>query len=49
MRMIIGYNTRDRKVIFSDSWGAGHEMKRMDFEDAYKATHGLFVMHPTVR
>jgi hypothetical protein len=49
MRMVIGYNPENGKLIFSDSWGAGHEVKYMDMKDAYKATHGLYVMHPTVR
>ena len=49
MRMIIGYNDKTRQVLFSDSWGAGHELKRMTLDDAYKATQGLFVMSPTVR
>lgn len=49
MRMIIGYNDKDRKFIFTDSWGAGHEMKRMTYDNAYKSTLGLFVMKPTVR
>lgn len=49
MRMIIGYNEADNRLIFSDSWGAGHEFKTMDFSDAYKATHGLFSMKPILR
>lgn len=49
MRMIIGYNNATRRVIFTDSWGAGHEMKRMAMDDAYKASHGLFTMTPTVK
>jgi hypothetical protein len=49
MRLIIGYNDAKRQVIFSDSWGAGHEMKRMAMDDAYKASHGLFTMTPTVK
>ncbi|MEM8954211.1 MAG: C39 family peptidase, partial [Verrucomicrobiota bacterium] len=49
MRMVIGYNPENGKLIFSDSWGAGHELKYMDMRDAYRATQGLFVMHPTVR
>lgn len=49
MRMIIGYNTKAGQIIFSDSWGAGHEFKTMDANDAYRATHGLFVMKPTTR
>lgn len=49
MRMIIGYNSTSNRLIFSDSWGAGHEFKSMDAEDSYKATRGLFMMKPTVR
>lgn len=49
MRMIIGYNTKANQLIFSDSWGAGHEHKTMEANDAYRATHGLFVMKPTTR
>jgi hypothetical protein len=49
MRMIIGYNDTTKEIIFSDSWGAKHEAKRMKMSDAYKATHGLFVLTPTVK
>jgi len=49
MRMIIGYNEREKKVLFTDSWGAGHELKRMKLADAFQATTGLFVMYPTTR
>ncbi len=48
MRMIIGYNKKDNTIIFSDSWGAGHEFKTMDAGDAYTVTKGLYVMKPTV-
>ncbi|MEM9281138.1 MAG: C39 family peptidase [Verrucomicrobiota bacterium] len=49
MRMIIGYNEQEGRVIFSDSWGAGHEFKTMAANDAYRATSGLFLLKPTVR
>ncbi len=49
MRMIIGYNDKTGHLLFSDSWGAGHELKRMKMGDAYRATHGLFAMSPTMR
>lgn len=49
MRMIIGYNRTKQQILFSDSWGAGHELKRMDAENAYQATHGIFLMKPTTR
>jgi len=47
MRMIIGYNDKTDRVIFSDSWGAGHEFKTMDADDCFQATHGLFLLKPT--
>jgi hypothetical protein len=49
MRMIIGYNRTKQEILFSDSWGAGHELKRMDAENAFQATQGIFVMKPTTR
>lgn len=49
MRIIIGYNDKTEEIIFSDSWGAQHESKRMKMSDSYKTTEGLFVLKPTVR
>lgn len=49
MRMIIGYNDGKNQVLFSDSWGAGHELKRMDTTHAYQATTGIFTIAPTVQ
>ncbi len=49
MRIITGYNDKDQTVIFSDSWGAGHEQKKMKMSEAYEATRGLFALQPTVR
>ncbi|MEI6714889.1 MAG: C39 family peptidase [Verrucomicrobiota bacterium] len=34
-RLIIGYNTRTNELLYTDSWGAGHELKRMSMEDAW--------------
>ena len=48
MRLIIGYNEDEKKLIFTDSWGAGHEMKKMRLEHAYCATTGLYTVTPTV-
>jgi hypothetical protein len=47
MRLIIGCNSKTGQLIFTDSWGAGHEMKRMKISDASQATHGIFAMQPT--
>lgn len=46
MRMMIGYNATSNQVIFTDSWGAGHELKRMSAADAYEVTLGLYSMSP---
>jgi hypothetical protein len=47
MRLIIGYNTQTKELIFSDSWGAGHEKKRMALDDAWSITTGLITIEPT--
>lgn len=47
MRMIIGYNTKTRGVIYTDSWGAGHERKVMTFADAEEMTRAVFSMTPS--
>lgn len=46
MRLIIGYNTQTKELIFSDSWGAGHEKKRMALDDAWSITTGLITIEP---
>ncbi len=46
MRLIIGYNDKTDHILFSDSWGAGHEVKSMAMNHAYSATTGLFMMKP---
>lgn len=46
LRLIIGYNRKTDEVLFSDSWGRGHELKRIKLEDALAATTGLFAILP---
>ena len=48
MRLIIGCNPQTGKLIFTDSWGPGHEMKRMKISDALQATHANLARQPTV-
>ncbi|RYD46367.1 MAG: hypothetical protein EOP85_07595, partial [Verrucomicrobiaceae bacterium] len=47
MRTIIGYNSKTDEVIFTDSWGAGHELKKMKGRDACAATSGLYLVEPS--
>lgn len=46
MRLIIGYDDQTRELIFSDSWGRGHEAKRIRMEDAWIVSGGLYSIHP---
>jgi len=46
MRLIIGYNAKTGEVIYSDSWGMGHEEKRMPWDDAWTITTGLSALLP---
>ena len=46
MRLIIGYNDKKREILYSDSWGKGHELKRMPIEWAWTISHCLMAMKP---
>ena len=46
MRLIIGYNTKSGEIIFSDSWGEEHAMKRMPIDNACAMTTGLYYLEP---
>lgn len=46
MRLVIGYNPAKKEILFTDSWGAGHELKRMSEDAAYEVTLGLYSMSP---
>jgi hypothetical protein len=44
IRLIIGYNAKTSEILYTDSWGAGHELKRMKLADAWAETFGIFAM-----
>ena len=44
MRLIIGYNDKKREILYSDTWGKGHELKRMPADWAWTISHCLMVM-----
>jgi len=46
LRLIIGYNTRTREILYSDSWGRGHELKRMPIDHAFTITTALYSLEP---
>jgi hypothetical protein len=46
MRLIIGYNPKTSEILYTDSWGPGHELKRMNLEDAWTITCSLYAIEP---
>lgn len=46
LRMIIGYNQASGELLYSDSWGPGHEIKRMRLVQAWTITTGLYSVFP---
>ena len=46
MRLIIGYNTAKDLILYSDSWGPGHEKKTMSASDAWTMTTGTMSIEP---
>ena len=45
-RLIIGYNAKTNEIIYSDSWGIGHEKKRMSLADAWTMTIAAHTIEP---
>jgi hypothetical protein len=47
MRLIIGYNAKTQEIIYTDSWGKGHEFKKMPLNQAFAVSMSLYTMAPT--
>lgn len=46
MRLIIGYNDSTHEILYTDSWGPGHELKRMAAGDAWTITNSVDAIEP---
>jgi hypothetical protein len=46
MRLIVGYNQKTHEILYSDSWGPNHALKRMPETQAWAMTKGLLVLKP---
>jgi hypothetical protein len=46
LRLIIGVNDARQEILYSDSWGRGHERKRMSADDAWAITTSLHTVVP---
>ena len=49
MRLIVGYNLQTDEILYSDSWGSGHELKRARFAEAWRETDFLSCLQPSER
>lgn len=46
MRLIVGYNRERKEIIYTDSWGKGHEFKRVSVEDAIMSSFAMWELRP---
>jgi hypothetical protein len=46
VRLIIGYNDKAQQILYSDSWGPSHALKRLPVDKAWTMTKGLIVLKP---
>jgi hypothetical protein len=46
LRLIVGYNAKTKELLYTDSWGVGHERKRMSLDYTFAITTGLFTLEP---
>jgi hypothetical protein len=46
VRLIIGYNDKAGEILYSDSWGPSHALKRLPLDKAWAMTKGLIVLKP---
>lgn len=46
MRLIIGYNDKKKEILYTDTWGEGHELKRMPEDWAFAIAHDAFFLKP---
>jgi hypothetical protein len=47
MRLIIGLNPKTHEIYYSDTWGLGHELKKMPIANAWTITDGLYTLEPS--
>ena len=47
MRLIVGLNPKTHEIYYSDTWGLGHELKKMPLANAWTITDGLFTLEPS--
>jgi Peptidase C39 family len=46
MRLIIGYNPKTKEMIYTDTWGRGHEFKKISWGKAWAMTSMAYVFIP---
>jgi hypothetical protein len=46
LRLVIGYNDRAAEVLYTDTWGPGHELKRLPLADAWAMSLALTRVAP---
>ncbi|MCI5779367.1 MAG: hypothetical protein MR051_06085 [Lentisphaeria bacterium] len=48
LRLITGYRDNPRRIVYSDTWGDGHDKSVMPVEEAWPRTIRLFLLNPKI-
>lgn len=46
IRLLIGYNPDSNDIVYSDSWGAGHEFKTMKIDEYFNMSIETWILNP---
>lgn len=46
IRLIVGYNDKTEEILYSDSWGSRHVLKKMPLDWAFTMTRQMFALKP---
>ena len=46
IRLLIGYNEKTGEIAYPDTWGKGHELKKMSLAEAFMETEALIAVRP---
>ncbi|MCC5788761.1 MAG: C39 family peptidase [Opitutales bacterium] len=46
MNLIIGYHPEGEGIVYSDSWGPGHEFKTMSWDKFHHYNQGMYLLRP---
>lgn len=46
LRLVIGVHPQEQQIVYSDSWGPGHDFKTLSYQDFSRLNRGMWVLEP---